>query len=61
MTVKRREADVLASLPPLTAHARFCEEAGPPPMVWDQQIAPGMPVLGRCRRCGAIAKRVVRR
>lgn len=32
-------------------HAPKCEQ---PPMVFDQQIAPHLPYVGRCPGCGAI-------
>jgi len=56
----RNEKVALRALPPPTEHARFCQEAGPPAMVWHQQIAPGMPVMGHCVRCGAVGRKVVR-
>ena len=56
----RNEKAALSKLPPPGEHARFCEEAGPPEMVWHEQVVAGMPVMGHCVRCGAVGRKVVR-
>lgn len=56
----RNEKVALSTLPPPTEHARFCREQGEPDMVWHEQVVAGSPVMGHCRRCGAVGRKVSR-
>lgn len=48
-----------AMLPP-SEHSPACREAGPPDMVWQAPIG-DLPLVGHCRRCGAVARKAASR